>query len=148
MEDLKRDSQDLRSSKEGPHASFPRVPEQLGDFRILRELGRGGMGVVYEAVQESLGRRVALKILPGTLLSSPQALRRFRREARAYQPHLTIGRVRRGGPAVAELGSLIQQHGDFEVGRTRVAEVVVFSSQLERSGPTYEALARGPLAGG
>jgi 2'-5' RNA ligase len=71
----------------------------------------------------------------------------FRREARAYQPHLTIGRVRRGGPGVVELGRRIGEHADFEMGRTAVSEVVVFSSHLDRSGPTYEALARPPLGG-
>ena len=56
---------------------------QLGDFRVIREIGRGGMGVVYEAVQESLGRRVALKVLPPAALASDNRLRRFHREAQA-----------------------------------------------------------------
>ena len=55
----------------------------LGDFRILREIGRGGMGVVYEAEQISLGRRVALKVLPFAAMLDKQQLARFKNEARA-----------------------------------------------------------------
>ncbi|MCA9014223.1 MAG: serine/threonine protein kinase [Planctomycetaceae bacterium] len=57
------------------------APQQLGDFKIVREIGRGGMGVVYEAIQESLNRRVALKLLPRHTLMDEKQLRRFRREA-------------------------------------------------------------------
>jgi WD40 repeat protein/serine/threonine protein kinase len=59
------------------------VPQELGEFRILREIGRGGMGIVYEAMQESLGRHVALKVFPFHGLMNPTQLERFRREARA-----------------------------------------------------------------
>jgi WD40 repeat protein/serine/threonine protein kinase len=55
----------------------------LGDFRILREIGRGGMGVVYEAEQMSLRRRVALKILPLAGMLDQKQLARFRNEAHA-----------------------------------------------------------------
>jgi hypothetical protein len=57
------------------------TPTRLGDFRIVREIGRGGMGAVFEAEQISLGRRVALKILRFGTVSDPEALDRFRREA-------------------------------------------------------------------
>ncbi|MHC4175858.1 MAG: protein kinase domain-containing protein [Planctomycetota bacterium] len=55
----------------------------LGDFRIEREIGRGGMGVVYEATQLSLGRRVALKVLPFAAVLDPKHLKRFKTEATA-----------------------------------------------------------------
>ncbi|RMF81915.1 MAG: hypothetical protein D6744_06590 [Planctomycetota bacterium] len=57
-------------------------PAKLGDFRVVREIGRGGMGVVYEAVQESLDRRVALKVLLPGAGGLDRATRRFMREAR------------------------------------------------------------------
>ena len=57
--------------------------QQLGEYRILREIGRGGMGVVYEAVQESLGRRVALKILPLHGRIDPVQMERFQLESRS-----------------------------------------------------------------
>jgi WD40 repeat protein len=60
-----------------------RKSRRLGDYRILREIGRGGMGVVYEAEQLSLGRRVALKVLPPHISHDHRALERFRHEAKA-----------------------------------------------------------------
>jgi serine/threonine protein kinase len=56
---------------------------ELGDFRLVREVGRGGMGVVYEAEQVSLRRRVALKVLPFAATMDPRHLQRFHNEAQA-----------------------------------------------------------------
>jgi serine/threonine protein kinase/Flp pilus assembly protein TadD len=58
-------------------------PGPLGDFQIVREIGRGGMGLVYEAVQMSLGRRVALKVLPFAAAMDSRRLQRFKNEAQA-----------------------------------------------------------------
>lgn len=64
------------------HADWqPGMP--LGDYRLVREIGRGGMGIVYEAEQLSLGRRIALKVLPFALTLDPRQLQRFKNEARA-----------------------------------------------------------------
>ena len=60
------------------------LPERsLGDYRLVRELGRGGMAVVYEAEQVSLGRKVALKVLPFAAVLDPKQLQRFKNEALA-----------------------------------------------------------------
>ena len=61
----------------------PAMARPLGDFRLVREIGRGGMGVVYEAVQLSLGRRVAVKVLSFASALDPRQLQRFRNEAQA-----------------------------------------------------------------
>jgi serine/threonine protein kinase len=58
-------------------------PSLLGDFRLLKQIGRGGMGTVYEAYQLSLRRRVALKVLPHAAALDPRQLQRFNNEARA-----------------------------------------------------------------
>lgn len=68
----------------GPGASANEMPANpLGDFQITRELARGGMGIVYEAVQLSLGRRVALKVLPFAATLDSRQLQRFKTEAQA-----------------------------------------------------------------
>ncbi len=69
-----------------PHA------RQIGDYRIVREIGRGGMGIVYEAHQKSLNRQVALKMLPFAAVLDQRQIARFRNEAQAaaqlHHPHI------------------------------------------------------------
>jgi serine/threonine protein kinase/Flp pilus assembly protein TadD len=80
------DLADLSSWSEAELTDQPAVatpPRHLGDFRIVREIGRGGMGIVYEAVQLSLNRRVALKVLPFAAALDRRHLERFRNEAQS-----------------------------------------------------------------
>ncbi len=62
---------------------YDRIGHRLGDYQIVREIGRGGMGIVYAAIQTSLDRRVALKVLNPKWFQSPRDVRRFQRESRA-----------------------------------------------------------------
>jgi serine/threonine protein kinase len=72
-----------------PRPSTPRqrlgggpIRERIGEYRLIREIGRGGMGIVYEAEQTSLGRRVAVKVLPGMAWADDRPMQRFLREAK------------------------------------------------------------------
>ncbi|MCA8950877.1 MAG: protein kinase, partial [Planctomycetes bacterium] len=74
-------SVDMLERAGGPSTTRP--GDRLGEFRIVRELGRGGMGIVFEAEHVALQRQVALKVLDATALGDPSRIERFHREARA-----------------------------------------------------------------
>jgi serine/threonine protein kinase/WD40 repeat protein len=89
VERLKPASEDRAGRSDGtgagrpPAVGEPGALRRLGDYAILRELGRGGMGIVYEAERESLQSRVALKVMHVRFRADPKSLRRFQTEARS-----------------------------------------------------------------
>jgi serine/threonine protein kinase len=82
MVEIEQAGEDRQDAEQAAAPPSPAL-RQLGDFRIIREVGKGGMGIVYEAEQVSLGRHVALKLLPKTMLLDARAKRRFEREAKS-----------------------------------------------------------------
>ncbi len=90
---------------------MPKPGSHIGSYEIVRELGRGGMGVVYLARDQRLGRDVAIKVLPKHLASSKEAARRFEQEARAVaalsHPNILavydVGRIEESAYVVFEL---------------------------------------------
>ncbi len=98
------------------HLGFPiRLPEIPG-YRLVRRLGRGGMGVVYEAEHQLLARRVAIKVLAESLANDSRARERFRKEARSagglhHTNIVPIYEVGEGGPILYYTMQLIEGHG-------------------------------------
>ncbi|MCZ6691759.1 MAG: tetratricopeptide repeat protein [Planctomycetota bacterium] len=93
-EDVIREHPDLASDLRARFETLPLIdralgeastdaPRQIGEYKIIGELGRGGMGIVYEAEQVPMHRRVALKVLYPAIANRPRAIKRFQREARA-----------------------------------------------------------------
>lgn len=69
----------------------------------------------------------------------------YRPEGRKFKTHLTLGRVRRGGPGMARLAELLAEHASYPAGASAVEEVTVFASELTPEGPVYSALSRAEL---
>jgi hypothetical protein len=82
MENIAVISEPAEECPQTPAAPEAVPLQQLGDYRFIRTIGHGGMGIVYEAEQVSLGRHVALKVLPRKMLVDAKHRRRFEREAR------------------------------------------------------------------
>jgi 2'-5' RNA ligase len=78
-------------------------------------------------------------------IDSSLANLRFPREGRKFHPHLTLGRVKRSGPGLAELSELLQKNHKFNARKAQIDEAIVFSSELTKSGPIYTVLGRAPL---
>lgn len=138
-----------------------RLSRTLGDYRIIREVGRGGMGVVYEAEQISLGRRVALKVLPFAAVLDSRQLQRFRTEAQAAAllhhqnivPVYSVGNER-GVHYYAmqfidgfSLSQMIEQLKQIEVAATVVDNANGETAVRQRDGNAVEDVARSLTSG-
>jgi WD40 repeat protein len=125
--------EDIAPVEDGHREQLDSQLERLGDFVIHRVIGRGGMGVVYEATQESLGRRVALKVCPLTRGMSSRNRERFRRESRAAAMlhHTNIASVF----AVGEEQGLLYYSMQFIQGAT-LDDVIQELRLIWKSAPT------------
>ncbi|REJ70014.1 MAG: RNA 2',3'-cyclic phosphodiesterase [Planctomycetota bacterium] len=137
-------------SREIPHVcrAMRQAVEGLASFEIeVRGAGAFPAATRPRTVWLGVGEGLDAFVELHDALERSLAKLGFRSERRRFQPHITLGRVRRSPFGVDELGGLIEQEVEFEAGRMRVAEVVAFSSRLESSGPTYEVLGRAALQG-
>jgi len=114
---------------DGLRADADEFPERLGDFQLVRRLGGGGMGVVYEALQEKLGRTVALKLIRPEHLYFPRARERFRRETEA------VARLQH--PAIVSIYTVGEERGIpfFAMELVRGASLADVLTMLEARAP-------------
>jgi formylglycine-generating enzyme required for sulfatase activity len=137
-------------SDDAGHAA-PSRPRRIGRFQLLRELGRGGGGVVHLARDTRLGRLVALKVLPSAYASSPAALERFRREtqalAKASHPHIAaiheVGEDEGGAPYFAmeyvegeSLESILRRNASLDLASLRGADLLPGEGRPAGDGPS------------
>ncbi|NQT39834.1 MAG: RNA 2',3'-cyclic phosphodiesterase [Planctomycetes bacterium] len=145
----------LKFLGEIPTAEIPRICKAVGEATApvapfpMEVRGAGAFPTVRRPRTVWLGTEAGgedLVSLHGRIETALAELG-FRTEHRRFQPHLTIGRVRRSPIGIDDLGQRLDGAADYTAGRTQVTEVVVFSSRLDRAGPTYEPLGRIRLGG-
>jgi len=127
---LAHDSDDSFLQPPVAPAAPGRLPEIIGDFRLLRKIGQGGMGTVYEVEQISLQRKVALKVLPAHLSFSDESIRKFQREAEAGG--------RQSHPGIVAVHA-VGEHGGFHyIAQELVGDGTTLQDRLEELRQTGE----------
>jgi len=104
------------------------VGRTFGNYRLVQEIGHGGMGIVYEAVHDAIGRRAAIKVLRAHLANDPEVIERFFREARA------VNQVRH--PSLVQI---------FDMGRTDDGVVYSIMELLEGESLAARLRRLGPM---